>query len=61
MAFKILTGFKIGVAVVNDADDLLRAIEDGLRVMEANGTKRELFIKYQMDPDLALATEVLRD
>ena len=41
MAFKILTGFKIGVAVVNDADDLLRAIEDGLRVMEANGTKRD--------------------
>ena len=61
MAFKILTGFKIGVAVVNDADDLLRAIEDGLRIMEANGTKRDLFIKYQMDPDLALPTEVLRD
>ena len=61
MAFKILTGFKIGVAVVNDADDLLRAIEDGLRIMEANGTKRDLFVKYQMDPDLALPTEVLRD
>ena len=61
MAFKILTGFKIGVAVVNDAGDLLQAIEDGLRVMEANGTKRELFLKYQMDPDLALPTEVLRD
>ena len=61
MAFKILTGFKIGVAVVNDADDLLRAIEDGLRVMEANGTKHDTFVKYQMDPDLALPTEVLRD
>lgn len=61
MAFKILTGFKIGVAVVNDAGDLLRAIEDGLRVMEANGTKHELFLKYQMDPDLALPTEVLLD
>ena len=61
MAFKILTGFKIGVAVVNDADDLLRAIEDGLRIMEANGTKHDLFVKYQMDPDLALPTEVLRD
>ena len=61
IAFKILTGFKIGAAVVNDSGDLLRAIEDGLRIMEANGTKRELFIKYQMDPDLALPTEVLRD
>ena len=39
MAFKILTGFKIGVAVVNDAGDLLRAIEDGLRIMEANGNQ----------------------
>ncbi len=61
MAFKILTGFKIGVAVVNGADDLLRAIEDGLRIMEANGTKHDTFVKYQMDPDLALPTEVLRD
>jgi polar amino acid transport system substrate-binding protein len=61
LAFKILTGFKIGVAVVNDADDLLRAIEDGLRIMEANGTKHDTFVKYQMDPDLALPTEVLRD
>ncbi|MCP4327905.1 MAG: ABC transporter substrate-binding protein [Alphaproteobacteria bacterium] len=61
IAFKILTGFKIGVAVVNDANDLLAAVSDGLEIMEANGTKHELFIKYQMDPDLTLPTEILRD
>ena len=60
-AFKILSGFKIGVAVKNGNEDLLRAISDGIVVAQANGTQEALFRKYGMDPDLELPTEILRD
>lgn len=61
LAFKIFTGFKIGVAVKNDNNDLLRAIEDGLRVKQADGTQKILYEKYLMDPELQLPIEVLRE
>lgn len=60
LAFKIFTGFKIGAAVKNDNDDLLRAIEDGLRVKQADGTQKMLYERYIMDPELQLPIEVLR-
>lgn len=60
LAFKIFTGFKIGAAVKNDNDDLLRLIEDGLRVKQADGTQKMLYERYIMDPELQLPIEVLR-
>ena len=60
IAFKIFTGFKIGAAVKNDADDVLRAIEDGLRIKQADGTQKAIYEKYVMDPELQLPIEVLR-
>ncbi len=61
LAFKILTGFKIGAAVRNDNDDLLRAIEDGVKIAQANGEQAKFFEKYIMDPELELPAEVLRE
>ena len=61
LAFKIFTGFKIGAAVKNDNDDLLRAIEDGLMVAQASGEQAKFFEKYIMDPELELPAEVLRE
>ncbi len=60
-AFKILSGFKIGAAVKNGNDDLLKAIEDGITIAQENGTQKSLFEKYGMDPDLQLPVEILRD
>lgn len=61
LAFKILTGFKIGAAVKNDNDDLLRAIADGLMVAQASGEQAKFFERYIMDPELELPAEVLRE
>lgn len=59
LAFKIFTGFKIGVAVKNDDNDLLRAIHDGLQIAQATGEQAKIHEKYVMDPALQLPTEVL--
>ncbi len=61
LAFKILTGFKIGAAVKNDNDDLLQAIADGIAIAQATGEQARIFQKYIMDPELELPAEVLRD
>jgi len=59
LAFKIFTGFKIGAAVKNDDNDLLRAIHDGIQIAQATGMQAKIHEKYVMDPDLQLPTEVL--
>jgi polar amino acid transport system substrate-binding protein len=59
--FAILTGFKVGVAVKNGREDLLNAIFEGLKQMQADGTERELLKKYGMDPALQITAEVLKD
>lgn len=61
LAFKILTGFKIGAAVKNDNDDLLQAIADGIAIAQASGEQAKIFERYIMDPDLELPAEVLRE
>jgi len=60
-AFKIVTGFKVGAAVANDNTDLLRAIHDGMRIAQANGTQKKLFEQYKMDPDLQLPADILKE
>lgn len=57
-AFKILTGFRVGAAVKKGNADLLHAIFDGLQVMQANGTQKAIFVKYHLDPDLQVPTEI---
>ncbi|MFO1149462.1 MAG: ABC transporter substrate-binding protein [Alsobacter sp.] len=60
-AYKILSGFTIGAAVKNGNSDLLKAIADGMTVIQANGTQTALFKKYKMDPDLGVKAEVKTD
>ncbi len=60
-AFWILSGFKIGAAVANGNDDVLRAIADGIDAAQEDGTQKALFEKYGMDADLQLPMEVLTD
>jgi polar amino acid transport system substrate-binding protein len=60
-AFKILTGFTIGVGVKNGNKDLLQAIFDGISALQANGKQVELFKKYNIDKDLLVKAEVKLD
>ncbi len=57
-AYKILTGFLIGAAVKKGNADLLHAIADGLAVMQANGTQKAIFVKYHIDPALAVPVAI---
>jgi polar amino acid transport system substrate-binding protein len=60
-AYKILTGFTVGAAVKKGNSDLLKAIYDGMQIMQANGTQKTIFIKYHLDPDLQVPASIKAD
>ena len=60
-AFLILSGFQIGAGVKNGNTDLLNAISDGLKIVQKNGQQDEIFVSYNVDPDLGLPAEVKLD
>ncbi len=49
-AFMTLSGIQIGPAVRKDDPDLLKAILEGLQVMQADNQQAEIFKKYNVDP-----------
>ena len=57
-AYKIMTGFNIGAAVRKGNTDLLRAIQDGLEVMQAEGKQKAIFAKYKIDPEMEVPAAV---
>jgi polar amino acid transport system substrate-binding protein len=59
-AVKIISNFKIGVAVKKGREDLVTAIHDAIVMMQKDGTEKELYAKYKIDPALALPSEILK-
>jgi polar amino acid transport system substrate-binding protein len=59
-AVKIISNFKIGVAVKKGRDDLVTAIHDGIVLMQKDGAEKALYAKYKIDPALSLASEILK-
>ncbi len=57
-AFSIASGFQIGVGIGKGKDDLVKAIYDGMRIMQANGTQKNIFAKYNTDPSLEIPAEI---
>lgn len=49
-AFMTLSGIQIGPAVRKDDPDLLKAILDGMLVLQAKNEQAEIFKKYNVDP-----------
>jgi polar amino acid transport system substrate-binding protein len=60
-AYKILTGFRVGAAVKKGNADLLKAIYDGLQIVQAKGMQKTIFVKYHLDPDLQVPATVKAD
>ena len=58
-AYTILSGFKIGVGVHKGDKNLEQAISDTLRMLDANGTTKQIYARYGLDPALALPIEIL--
>ena len=57
-AYKILTGFNIGAAVKKGNTDLLKAIADGLQVMQADGKEKAIFATYKIDGDMQVPAAI---
>ncbi|WP_420992970.1 ABC transporter substrate-binding protein [Cupriavidus sp. 30B13] len=55
-AFSVSEGFVVGAAVAKQRQDLLHAIHDGLRAVQAAGTQKRIFQKYGVDPALETAS-----
>jgi polar amino acid transport system substrate-binding protein len=59
--FAIMDGFAVGAAVQKGNKELLRAISEGLAVMQRDGTQKKIFEKYGVDPALILRSEIRTD
>lgn len=57
-AYKIMTGFNIGAGVKKGNADLLRAISDGLQVLQAEGKQKAIFAKYKIDAEMEIPAAV---
>jgi polar amino acid transport system substrate-binding protein len=59
-AVKIVSNFKIGVAIKKGRDDLVTAFHDALIIVQKDGTQQALYEKYKIDPALAIPSEILK-
>jgi polar amino acid transport system substrate-binding protein len=50
--FKVISDFKIGVAMKKGNEDLLKALADALTVLQADGTQKKVYEQYKLDPAL---------
>lgn len=52
LAFHIMSGFRVGVAVNKGETELLQAIADGLKIQQQLGVEKAILAKYRVDPSL---------
>ena len=57
-AYMILSGMTIGAAVKKGNTDLLKAIDDGLQVIQADGQQKAIFAKYKIDAGLQVTAAI---
>jgi polar amino acid transport system substrate-binding protein len=50
--FKVVSDFKIGVAMKKGNEDLLKALADALTVLQAEGVQKKIYEQYKLDPAL---------
>jgi len=58
-AFKIVTDYKVGVGVAKDNKELTQAVDDAIRILQANGTEEKLYAKYHFDHSDALPSQII--
>jgi polar amino acid transport system substrate-binding protein len=51
---KVVSDFNIGIAVKKGNDDLVKAIFDAMRALQADGTQKAVFTKYSVDTSLII-------
>jgi len=58
--FKVVSNFKIGVAMKKGNEDLLKALYDALTVLQAEGVQKKLYEHYKLDPALIQPAAIQR-
>ena len=58
--FKVISDFKIGVAMKKGNEDLLKALNDALTVLQADGTQKKIYEHYKLDPALIIPIAIQR-
>ena len=58
-AIKVVSDFRIGVAVKKGNKDLLTAIYDALTVMNKNGDEKNVYATYKVDPSLIVTPTIM--
>jgi polar amino acid transport system substrate-binding protein len=58
--YKVISDFKIGVAMKKGNEDLLKALADALTVLQAEGTQKKIYEQYKLDPALMLPIAIQR-
>jgi polar amino acid transport system substrate-binding protein len=61
LAFSILSGFHSGVAVNKGQTELLNAIAEALKVVQASGQEKAILAKYKVDPSLEYPVEIKKE
>lgn len=51
---KVISDFNIGVAIKKDNQDLVKAILDAMKALQAEGTQKTVFQKYSVDTSLII-------
>ncbi|MES2207456.1 MAG: ABC transporter substrate-binding protein [Pseudomonadota bacterium] len=59
IAFDINTGAKLAVGVAKGNSDLVNAIHDSLTILQANGTLKSIYARYNINYGLVIKPEVL--
>jgi polar amino acid transport system substrate-binding protein len=58
--FKVISDFKIGIAMKKGNEDLLKALADALTVLQSDGTQKKTYEQYKLDPALMLPIAIQR-
>jgi polar amino acid transport system substrate-binding protein len=56
--YVILTDYKVGPGISKSMPELRRAIFDAMQILQADGTEKQLMVKYDVDPELERPVEI---
>jgi len=57
-AYMIPTDYKVGPGISKSLPELRQAIFDAMQIVQADGTQKELMVKYGVDPELQRPVEM---
>jgi polar amino acid transport system substrate-binding protein len=61
MAFIYTSDIKVGVGVTKGASELEKALAEAFTALQANGTERKIYDKYEINPSLTLSPSIVTE